>query len=609
MKKTLFLVSTLSILFVGAGYGNTWTGDAGNNDWFNNDNWNLGHYPTGLERVDIVTPGATVNVEGSSDSPASASASLLWMSGSTLTVKNATLDVTGTGDCVIIGASTDTASLIITEGGRFNFNASATVNMYIGIYTGQSGYVRVEKGGVLDVATGSGDEFGEIKVGNQGAGVLEIDGGYVYSSYGRIANQTDGSGTVTVDNGGEWIITNDLYLGNRTGNTASLTINDGKVHTGTYVSIGEKYNTRGDSISATVNGGELSGDTFLYVGRGADGTLTVTDGLVSFSDIQVAGTNGVSSMTVNRGSGTIYARGGEIESSGTFVVGYAGSSYGVTGMMKVENDAVITANTITVGQGTTGTLEIATDAGTLRRYDDKNTVSDIAGGSSNGTVKFTHGGSLDFDNVMSGSNLLVEHSGSGTTTLNGGNSYGRGTNLTKGVLIAAHENALGTGLVTISGGILETSVASGNVGGIAMSGGGLRLLTDGSQLSGLVGEMVVSGSFTMTGGTYELDILSLSSFDTVHGSGGGLALTGGVLDLSGYAGFEGTDTQGFEYQIFDGFAPATIGSIDITGYDKANWVAHLDETGLLYFVRNIPEPGTAALGFLGLFVWGVRRRK
>ncbi len=95
----------------------------------------------------------------------------------------------------------------------------------------------------------------------------------------------------------------------------------------------------------------------------------------------------------------------------------------------------------------------------------------------------------DFDAGNGGSTLAVVKRGSGVLTLSGSNSYSAGTTIAAGVLVAAHNAALGTGAVTLSGGNLQ-------------SGNGHRslanaIIASASTVSGLVSP--ANNNLTLTG--------------------------------------------------------------------------------------------------------------
>ena len=520
--------------------------------------------------------------------------------GSSMTVENATVyvdDTAATPDRTRIGTSEGDALLTIKNGGVIKFAENTkSGDFVIGHTAGHTGRVVVEKGGSLLLYTGGTDEHGEVKVGNNGIGVLDVYG-VVESSYGRIGNQTGGDGTVTVYDGGTWTMTQDLYIANRAGTKGLLTIESGgAVSVGTFASIGEKYSNGGAEV--VVNGGSFIGgeNSTLYVGRGGNGDLAVNSGMVSFGDILVGNRN----LFYGSGSGNVYLKGGEVVADNSFVVGNTSGA----GYVKVENDAVITADTITVGKGSSGVLDVATNNGTFRGFS-LGGLTNIAGGSSSGTVRFSYdSGALDFSNVISGSYLKVEHVTAGTTTIAGNNSYGGGTAVTNGTVVAGHSNALGTGLLSITGGRVQAGVENLDIsGGVSIESGVFDMHDS------FVNSVSVS-DFSMSGGSYTLDIFDLDSFDAIISSGGILDLSGGTIVLSGFEGFEGVlGSHGNKYHIFQNFSQLAALGVTIAGYDAENWTAVINDSGELVFTA-IPEPAAIAilLGFLALGLIAGRRK-
>ena len=122
----------------------------------------------------------------------------------------------------------------------------------------------------------------------------------------------------------------------------------------------------------------------------------------------------------------------------------------------------------------------------------------------------------------------------------------------------------------------------------------------------------LTSDFTVSGGFYEIDILSLGEFDKIVGNSGNVNLIGGTLVLDGFSGFEGdlATFQGNRYHIFQGFNPVTDVAIIIDGYDDANWTASIDADGYLVF-EAVPEPATVAaiIGALALGIAAYRKRK
>jgi autotransporter-associated beta strand protein len=165
--------------------------------------------------------------------------------------------------------------------------------------------------------------------------------------------------------------------------------------------------------------------------------------------------------------------------------------------------------------------------------------------------------SISLNGLVSGFGGL-QKTGIGTLTISGNNSYAGGTTLSAGTLVANHDNALGSGVLALNGGTLNTAGArnfsnSVNIGGnIALSGqpmtfsGSFTLaanatlnITNTTTLS--TGLLQSGGARALTkSGRGSLIILNtLASTGNVTASGGvlalgsGVSLPGSLLTLSG----------------------------------------------------------------------------
>ena len=152
---------------------------------------------------------------------------------------------------------------------------------------------------------------------------------------------------------------------------------------------------------------------------------------------------------------------------------------------------------------------------------------------SNTAVNYTFGGTGSIGGVTS----LVMN-GPGSLTINTGNSYSGGTNLSGGVLNANAANSLSSGPVTISAGAL-------NLGNSAAMGSGLLTINGGTLDNTSGSAMTLSGNnpqnwngdFTFNG-TQSLNMgtgaVALGSSRTVTVNGGTLTV-GGAISGSGYS--------------------------------------------------------------------------
>ena len=118
--------------------------------------------------------------------------------------------------------------------------------------------------------------------------------------------------------------------------------------------------------------------------------------------------------------------------------------------LDVEGDVTLTGagtyiGTTTIGSGNTLMLGNGGTTGSLGI----DTAID-----NSGVLAINRRNALTLNNGMTGNGVLRQM-GTGTTTINVGNTYTGGTSITNGTLAIGNANALGTGAVTIGGGILQ----------------------------------------------------------------------------------------------------------------------------------------------------------
>ena len=71
----------------------------------------------------------------------------------------------------------------------------------------------------------------------------------------------------------------------------------------------------------------------------------------------------------------------------------------------------------------------------------------------NGSLNFSSSGTVTFATVITGPGSVIQN-GTGTTILSGRNTYTGGTIIELGTLLVDNAQALGTGNVTVNGGVL-----------------------------------------------------------------------------------------------------------------------------------------------------------
>lgn len=222
-------------------------------------------------------------------------------------------------------------------------------------------------------------------------------------------------------------------------------------------------------------------------------------------------------------------------------------------------------------------------------------------------------------NTVSGGGSL-SHIGTGTTTLGNANTYTGGTILSHGKLVAAHADALGTGDVTISGGILNVSVPTLNIGGNVSMTGGSIIFDPREPASGLgraqgTARMNLMGDFVLGGtASVQLDMYAANDYDYIKCMGSGTFTLADTASLVINVLWEINDTSTFNIdEFFVDFNSLNIdyNLVSITGYDASTWSASIANDGTVSFadISNIPEPSSAALIGLAALGLTLRRRK
>jgi fibronectin-binding autotransporter adhesin len=143
----------------------------------------------------------------------------------------------------------------------------------------------------------------------------------------------------------------------------------------------------------------------------------------------------------------------------------------------------------------------------------------------NGSFIFAGSGTVTFDAVISGTGNVIQN-GPGTTILSGKNTYSGGTIIDLGTLLVNNPQALGTGNVTVNGGVLGADPQPINVlGNYTQNAGGTLQLNIAGRSAGQFDVLNVGGNASLNG---TLRLLNLG-YQPQNGDKLQLVNTGGVV--------------------------------------------------------------------------------
>ncbi|MBO9516590.1 MAG: autotransporter outer membrane beta-barrel domain-containing protein [Porphyrobacter sp.] len=443
-----------------------------------------------------------------------------------------------------------TAALNVLDGG----NVSARRGI-VGADNGSTGVVQVS-------GTGSQWNMSEyLNVGGYfGEGTLKItDGGVVSNAKGTIAIAVGGFGTVTVDGAGSrWNNSDTLTVG--TAGNGSLFVSNGGLVDVTSTAASSLGQTATGKGSATVTGAGslLRTAGSLTIGDAGTGHLIVSDGGTLAADGVNLGRSATGSGTLTIGSavgdapvaaGVVDAPWiqfgdgkGRIEFNHSDVSGLYEFAAAVSGAGAVD---VYAGTTVLTADNTyTGGTTIA--AGTLQ-LGNGGTSGSITGDVSNdGVLAVNRSNGLNLDGMISGAGA-VHQLGTGTTVLNGTNTYTGGTLIDDGAVQTSRDANLGdaAGGLTLDGGrlIVTSALDTARNTTLGAEGGTFETVSNSTVLThnGVIdgtgaltvtgdGLSVLTGANAYTGGTIvDYGVLQVSSDANLGAATGGLTLDSGEL--------------------------------------------------------------------------------
>ena len=488
---------------------------------------------------------------------------ILTLGDDTFGVPNTSTMTVG-GGCVtvgstVLGSTLGSGGTLIVSGGSF----TSTGDLAVGV--DGSGWLQVDTagtiavGGTLTTAAGSSIHIlsgGTLRIGLGGisgtlVGDLSLGGGTLIfdrsddSTYGGIL---DGSGSMTKAGAGTLTLTGEnTFSGATTISTGTLQIGDGTITgsiSGDVVNNATLAFNRSDALSY---GGAITGSGAL-VQAGA-GTLTLT-GVSSYSG----------STTVAAGTLEVTS-GGSVTGGGSLMIGD-----GTTAALVVSGGS-LTSAAATIGNGGSGVGSATISAGTWTSNGDLVVGANVASGTLaiNGTGRVIVAGAL-----TKGTYGTITLSSGGTLQIGTGGAGGSlGTDLVNdGALVFAR-----SGISTYS------RIVSGT-GTLTQQGSGILSLSGANTYSG--GTTVTNGTLAVTSG----GSIDHAAADISIASGGALAVSGGsVSNRIGTVGDQGAGTAAVtdgswtnadELRVGwgDGIVSAN-GTLDISGGTVTNTNAYL----------------------------------
>ena len=496
-----------------------------------------------------------------------------------------TLTKSGAGTLSLTGVSTYTGGTTITAG---SLELSGSSQLGGGVYAGD-----LANDGTLAVATSANQTLSGVISGTgsltkSGTGTLTLAGANTFSGPTALTQ-----GTLVVAAGGS-LAGSAVAVGNSTTLAGAGGVGDTTVSFGGTLAPGVAG--AGTLTLSSLTLGEFAFDSST-IAMPVSGSGTLDSRLAVTGDLTANG--GASSVTFALGSNL------SLLDSGTYtLVSYGGSqladvsAFTFTGTqggrqtVSLENGTqsidLLVGNAFLTWSGAEGPGWSTTDNWILSSdsqpttflssdtvvFDDSGTSGavELTSSVSPTTVTFS-GDTLDYTLSSTGGAQIISgnllKTGAATVTIDASNSYFGGTTVSAGTLVVNAIDGLGTGAVSVSGGLVQLNAASNSAGGVTISGGGVRVADDSALGFGTVtlaggtlaasgsdprtlsntltvtadstlgdatdnGPLALTGSVGLAGGTRTLTVASPVTISGGIGDGGLVKAGDGPLTLSGF---------------------------------------------------------------------------
>jgi outer membrane autotransporter protein len=249
-----------------------------------------------------------------------------------------------------------------------------------------------------------------------------------------------------------------------------------------------------------VTGGVLSIAGTLHnsvLGGGATDTVHLFTGSAINGDLTLSGSMSSTLILDGNGNGTqlfSLAVAGAVTNNGTLVKQGSGT-WTIDHALAAPLGTDILAGTLDVGAALT-CAQVNISTGATLQLNTGGTVGNLV---DNGSVIFTGSDTVNRSGLISGDGNVIQN-GPGTTILSGRDTYSGGTLVELGTLLANNEQALGTGNVTVNGGVLGADPQPINVlGNYTQNAGGTLQLNISGRAPGQFEVLNVAGNAMLNG--------------------------------------------------------------------------------------------------------------